>query len=234
MKFYLTVFFVLSVFLFPDKNVQRKIISDSEFNYIFYVTTKESVSVKGAKYYHWYKSGEIHSSLGGSTGNLLHGDYTKSYKDNNLAEQGSFKKGLKNGRWKKWYRNGQLHEIANWNNGLRTGRYLQFSETGELLIGGNFKNNRKNGIWVNGAIKDTMFFKKGVEIEKPKRYTRKPFIKRATGFFEELFRKKEKDSILKEQKVNDAVPKSKKREKKKKSKNQKIRGRQNNSSSLKW
>ncbi|NHF59003.1 hypothetical protein FK220_006610 [Flavobacteriaceae bacterium TP-CH-4] len=221
MKFYLTALLFLSFFLFPSKNVQRKIISDSEFNYTFYVSTEDIAAKKGPRYYYWYKAGEIHSSQGGSAGDLLHGDFTKSYKDNNLAEQGSFKKGLKDNLWKKWYKNGQLYEIASWKSGLRTGQYLQFSEAGQVMISGRFKKDMKHGIWINGTTNDTVFFKKGVEIDKPKRYNRKPLTKRITGFFKELFRKKEKNDPSKKQKADKKGLKAKKQPKNKKSKKQK-------------
>lgn len=221
MKFYFHAFVVPFIFLFPSKNPQRKIISDSEFSYTFYVSTKET-KAKDSKHYYWYKSGEIHSSQGGSSGNVLHGEFTKSYKNNNLAEKGSFKNGLKNSVWKRWYKNGQLYEIAQWKNGLRLGDYMQFSENGKVSIRGHYKNNRKHDIWINVPTSDTLYFKKGIKVEKPK----KSLVKKVTGFFKNTFRKKEKDSLqnnqgLIQKKSKPPKPKKKKAAKAKKKKAQK-------------
>lgn len=191
MKFSLTIFFLAFTFFSSNNDIQRRVISDSEFNYTFYILPEETKSNNVLKYYHWYKSGEIHTSQGSSSGSLLHGDYTKSYKNNDLAEKGSFKKGLKSNTWKRWYKNGQLYEISNWKNGLKSGRYAQFSEEGKVLIQGSYKNQRKHGIWINAVTNDTVFFKKGIAKEIPKRYSRKPFMQRSKAFFKNLFAKKE-------------------------------------------
>lgn len=200
MKRYMLFLCLLTCFSFSNtsKNLQRKVISDSEFDYSFHVSINEQPKLKYSKFYFWYKSGEIHSSQGDSSGDLLHGEYTKSYKSNNLAELGVFNKGLKNKIWKKWYKNGQLYEIANWKNGIKIGKYLQFSEEGDILIQGNYKDNNKHGVWVNQATNDTLYFKKGVKIGKPKKYTKKPFVKRLKSFFKNLFKKKEKNNLKKD------------------------------------
>ncbi|WP_282162870.1 toxin-antitoxin system YwqK family antitoxin [Ulvibacterium marinum] len=221
MKFYFHTLVVAFFLLYPNKNPQRKIISDSEFSYTFYVSPKET-NVKNSRHYYWYKSGEIHSSQGGSSGNLLHGEFTKSYKNNNLAEKGSFKNGLKNSIWKRWFKNGQLYEIAYWKNGLRSGDYVQFSENGQVSIEGRYKNNRKHGIWINVPTRDTLHYKKGTKLESPK----KTLVKRVGGFFKDVFSKKEKDSLQNNQvptqkKSKPPKPKKKKALKGKKDKTQK-------------
>lgn len=220
MKFSLTAFFLLFAFLFPNKNVQRKIISDSEFNYTFYVFTEGKSKNKGVKYYHWFKSGEIHSSQGSSSGNLLHGQFTKSYKNNNLAEQGTFKNGLKHKIWKRWYKNGQLYEVVRWKNGSKSGNYIQFSENGQPWILGHYKGNRKDGRWINEIANDTVYYKKGIEIEKPKKFSRKPFTQRAKRFIKNLFKKKDSTQVTAD-KANQSpmVSKKKKRNAKKNNSN---------------
>lgn len=200
MKLYLTFFFLIFTFSHANKDIQRRVISDSEFNYTFFILSTKSPSNDVLKHYHWYKSGEIHTSQGSSSGNLLHGVYTKSYKNNNLAEKGNFNKGLKDNTWKRWYKNGRLYEISNWKNGHKFGRYVQFSEEGKVLIEGFYKNQKKHGVWINVATNDTLYFKKGMEVEMPKKYMRKPFVQRTKTFFKKLFTKKEKDNQKKHSK----------------------------------
>lgn len=200
MKLYLTFFFVLSTFSSANKDIQRRVISDNEFNYTFYILSTDTSSNNVAKNYHWYKSGEIHISQGSSSGSLLHGEYTKSYIGYNLAEQGYFKKGLKNNTWKKWRKNGQLYEISNWKNGHRSGRYAQFTEDGKISIQGAYKNKRKHGVWINTATRDTLYFKKGIAIEKAKKHSRKTIMQKMKTFSKGLFAKKEKDGLKKDSK----------------------------------
>ncbi len=224
MKLYLAIVFVLAPLFSLNNDLQRKIISDSEFSYTFYVTTKNKTKKIGPRFYYWFKSGEIHSSQGGSSGDLLHGDFTKSYKNNNLAEQGRFKNGLKDKLWKRWHSNGQLYEITRWNNGIRTGKYVQFSEGGEMTIQGAFKNSKKHGVWVSGVSKDTVFYKNGEEIARPKKYDRPPFTKRAVSFVKELFKNKRKDSLAQEPKIEKEKKTSKKQVEKVKKKKKSVSG----------
>ena len=49
--------------------------------------------------YYWFKSGEIHQSISSSGGFVLHKNYLKYFKSNQLAEEGAFSYGLKDGEW---------------------------------------------------------------------------------------------------------------------------------------
>lgn len=165
-----TFFFTIAVFLllsFSDPYAIKR-ITDGNFRYEFYVTDKQ-VSPKGEKTYYWFKGGKIHSTQSGLTGSILNGPYIKMYLSNQLAEQGNFKKGLKDGLWKTWYPNGTLETTQQWHNGIKKGKYYYYSNSGELIQKGTFKKNLKQGQWIDGATNDTVRYKKGIIfVEKPK------------------------------------------------------------------
>lgn len=189
MKLYIVLFIFLASPYSLNEKKQRKIISENGYNYVFYVSPNVKVSTKENKEYYWYKSGKIHSSIGGYFGDLLDGNYTKSHHHNDILEQGEYKKGLKDKRWKKWYKNGKLRELLDWNNGLKSGQYFEYSENGEILLKGKYKNNTKHGIWVNLKTKDTLYFKKGKAFDKQLK-VKKTFKERIKGFLMVFLRKK--------------------------------------------
>ncbi len=69
-------------------------------------------------YYYWYSANVIHLTQGGFSGKLLNGSYDEFYANNNLKQQGNFKKGLKDGVWKSWDENGTLTQVSTWKNGI--------------------------------------------------------------------------------------------------------------------
>lgn len=192
----------------PSYNeVQKKVLRNGDYDIECYVSLKEGPSFKEDKLYHWYKSGEIHTSRYGAGGSVLHKTYSKFYKTNQLVEQGEFFYGLKNGIWKTWFGSGQLKETTEWYKGERTGHYVSYDSLGTVIEKGRFKKNRRTGTWVNLQTKDTIVYKKGdvfVKEEKPKK----------EGFFKRLF--KQKDNKDKEKKRK-ASKKKKKKNKKTKS-----------------
>lgn len=97
---------VLSLLSFQEwePNLKKR-ISDTSYRYEFYVT-KDEPRVKSDRIYYWFKGGTIHNSENGISGELLHDVFEKFYLNNQLAEKGEFKKGLKVGLWKTWYANG--------------------------------------------------------------------------------------------------------------------------------
>ncbi|MEE9363933.1 MAG: hypothetical protein V3U92_15135 [Cellulophaga sp.] len=216
MKFQYVLFLSLFCFHMLNNDIQRKIISDKDYNYVFYVSIEELSSYKVYKEYFWYKSGEVHSSIGSSFGDVLHGVYTKSYLNKNIAEQGSYKKGLKDNLWKKWHTNGMLDETVNWNEGLRSGTYSQYTENGKILQVGKYKNNRKHGEWINKQTADTLYFDTGAEIKKPvkknalKGKKEKNFKNKIKTFFGRLFSKKGKKRKVKKKRKNKKDKKGKK------------------------
>lgn len=169
MKLFFTLIFIIGSIQYVDNDGSRRIISDDNFNYVFYISTKKINNYKNYKEYYWYKTGKVNASKGGSNGKLLHGNYKKTYKDRVLAEQGDFHYGLKDKEWIRWYDNGKIKEISNWNKGVLSGKFKEYQESGELLFTGTYRNNRKQGRWINHQLKDTIYFKKGEQtVDKPK------------------------------------------------------------------
>ncbi|WP_374226258.1 toxin-antitoxin system YwqK family antitoxin [Flavobacterium oreochromis] len=72
-------------------------------------------------------------------GELLQGEYKKFYHSNQLAEQGTFKKGLRVGTWKTWYENGKLATVSKWSKGLKRGKSIYYNTEGNVIEIGTFK-----------------------------------------------------------------------------------------------
>ncbi len=246
MKLFFTLIFVIGSVQYVDNDGSRRIISDDNFNYVFYISDKNSNNYKNYKDYYWFKTGKVNSSKGGSNGKLLHGIYKKSYKDRVLAEQGEFHYGLKDKEWVSWYNNGEIKEIHNWNKGIATGKYQKYLESGELLITGTYRSNRKHGRWINHQVKDTLYFKKGEtvveqpeeeKIEKTEDVEKKNFLSKVKDFFKSfknIFKKKtpeEKEELKKQKEIKkkqkELDKKRKELTKKKKSKKDKDQTKQN-------
>lgn len=94
------------------------------------------------KQYYWFKSQKILITQGGSSGSLLNGDYESFYKNNQLAEKGLFKKGLKDGTWKSWNQNGILIHQENWSKGTQIGKQLYYNQDGLIQKTIIYKSNQ--------------------------------------------------------------------------------------------
>jgi hypothetical protein len=120
--------------------------------------------------YTWFYGGQIHSTQGGYTGKLLHGEYTSVYTSKTLKESGEYKYGLKHGIWKYWYENGNLKCIQRWKNGLLNGVTLNYNESGELISKDTFKKGRRHGYscsyQMNREISKQLY-KNNVKVIKP-------------------------------------------------------------------
>lgn len=145
-----------------------KRISDKDFRYEFYTIDKD-ITIKHHKTYFWFKGGLIHKAEGGVSGQLLHGEYKKHYHSNQLAEQGTFKKGLKVGLWKNWFENGATESTQEYSNGQKHGNFYSYNIEGKMLEKGFYRSGKKQGYWINFTKKDTIRYKKGkIFIPKPK------------------------------------------------------------------
>jgi hypothetical protein len=145
-----------------------KRISDANFRYEFYTTDKE-VKPKADKIYYWFKGGLIHNAQAGTAGMLLNGPFVKMYHSNQLAEQGTFKNGLKTGLWKTWYPNGIVETTQKWGNGVKSGMFYHFDENGIMTEKGKYSSGRKQGKWVDLVKNDTISYKNGIlSVKKPK------------------------------------------------------------------
>jgi hypothetical protein len=205
---------IITLFLlsFSDPYTIKR-ISDANFRYEFY-TTQKKIKPKTNRIYYWFKGGLIHNAESGIAGELLHDKFIKMYHNNQLAEEGRFRKGLKTGLWKTWYQSGVLESNQKWSNGLRSGRYNHYDEKGNLTETGLYASNRKEGTWIDFIKKDTVAYKKGIiyvkkvkpvdeekeakklktNQEKNKKESHKTVDCKSTkeSFFQRLFKKKKK------------------------------------------
>lgn len=163
--FYISL--ALLLLSFTDPFLVKR-ISDADYRYEF-STTDKKIHPKKDKVYYWFKGGVVHFAQGGIAGEILNGKYTKTFHNNQLAEQGEFENGLKKGTWKIWHPNGIIQSTQYWKSGIKAGAYYQYDETGEIVLEGNFRNNRKHGKWIDFTKKDTVAYKKGIVfVKKPK------------------------------------------------------------------
>lgn len=170
---YLIVALLLTSFSDP---YAIKRISDANYRYEFYTTSKKP-NPKHDKTYYWFKGGLIHNAQGGIAGELIDAKFVKMYHSNQLAEQGFFKNGLKVGLWKTWYPNGTIETTQKWSNGLRSGQFYHYDDKGLMIENGNFKNNQKHGKWVNYTAKDTIEYKKGIIFVKKTKPSKEEIVK---------------------------------------------------------
>jgi len=158
MKFIITLLLFFSYF-----NKSNKVYtSDKEFNYEFYLSDIEQKKYCQKKTYYWFKSGKVQSTVASANGKLLDGFYKKTFKNQQLAEQGFFNKGLKNKVWKSWYESGKLKEVIHWNKGVKSGEYILFDTFGVKQVEGNYRKGLKHGEWIYHEKHDTISFNKSV------------------------------------------------------------------------
>lgn len=223
------IFVVLIAFVFFSfsADVQKRIVRQGEFDIECYISLKKVNHLNNKKLYHWYKSGEIHYSQSNIGGSVLHNEYLKYYRSNQLAEKGIFNYGLKTGVWKSWYENGNLKERILWDNGILSGQYALYNSGGKVILEGKYNKNYRVGKWIDYKAKDTIYYKKDVMFdERPKgfveRFLRKKDSLEKVEIKLERFNKKKTDSIkrvkLKKErfvkKRNDSINKAQKKIKK--------------------
>ncbi len=163
------VILIITLFCFAfTTDVQKRVIRDKEYDIECFVTSKALKNYNNKKMYYWFRSGKVHRSVSSSGGFLLHGNYSKFFKDNRLAEQGEFSQGLKHGAWKTWYKNGQLKTKEYWDNGFKEWGFTSFDSLGNPVLKGHYRNNKRAGKWIDFANKDTLYYKDNTPYkEKP-------------------------------------------------------------------
>ncbi len=187
---YLFFISMSSVMLFGCKSMEaptafnKRIISNTEFKEQFFITDATPVAKKDVSYY-WFKSQQVHTSQEDYAGELIHGVYTKYYYNNQVAEKGTFNKGLKTGLWNSWDAQGNLTLREKWKNGKRSGQQVTYDSINKIGSRGNYIHGKRSGKWIFPSLGDTVVYKKGA-IYKPKvRDTLK------LGIFQKLFKKKD-------------------------------------------
>ena len=138
----------------------KKRVTDTEYRYEFF-TNSNTPKVKTGRHYYWFRAGAIHTSEFGASGQVLDGMFEKYYLSSQLAEKGTFDKGLKQGEWKNWFTDGKLAERIQYSQGLRNGPYFKHSTQGAVTEEGFYKNDQKHGRWINYSSNDTIVYKDG-------------------------------------------------------------------------
>ncbi|MDD2987159.1 hypothetical protein [Flavobacterium sp.] len=151
--------------------IQKKKITDVNFRYEFFTSSKKT-NIQQGRIYYWFKAGAIHTTENGSAGELLHSGFEKFYLDNQLAEKGSFSYGQKEGSWRTWHKNGLLDTKQYWQDGRKHGAFFSYNTNGVLVEKGSFKKGNKNGRWINFIKKDTILYKNGVVYIKKVKLTK--------------------------------------------------------------
>jgi hypothetical protein len=178
-----------------------KRISDKNFRYEFYATSKK-ISLSKNKTYFWFKGGLIHEAEFGVSGEVLNGSFKKYFHSNQLAQQGVFRKGLKVGLWKSWHENGKIETTQIWRSGQKNGKFVKYNNTGEIIEKGNYKRNSKHGMWIDMIKKDSLTYKKGAIFFKKIKLTKEE---------KKEIRLEEKENDKKTQKTNPKEQKPPKR-----------------------
>lgn len=166
MKFYIFPITLILLSFNTLNDLQKKIVTDDNFTYEFFVDTDNLKNHSTKKEYFWYRNGAIISSFGQTNGDVLDGIYIKKYVSHQLATQGSFSKGLKNNTWMHWFENGQIKELIEWNHGYKSGKYESYNNKGAIELKGHYSNNKKSGKWISYISKDTLYYKKGNIVTK--------------------------------------------------------------------
>ena len=106
------------------------------------------------KFYFWYRSQQVISTQGASSGTLLNGAFEAFFPNKQLSQKGSFKKGLKHGEWLYWRKDGTLRLSEEWHKGaIRIQQ--QYNENGQPI-----KTISTHGSHFSSAVGDTLIVRK--------------------------------------------------------------------------
>lgn len=125
--------------------------------------------------YFWHRNGQLRSTRGDFSGNILHGNYQEFDKSGRMLEKGTFYYGTKDGEWKSWNRNGEIIRLENWKKGFLINR-TSFELSKRIVE--NYKQNQLDSrrTTFNDNHKDSVErYRKGVLIDKNKRHLKSIF-----------------------------------------------------------
>jgi hypothetical protein len=111
------------------------------------------------KFYTWTKSQKIQTTQGGASGDLLNGLYSSFYKNNQLEEQGEYKRGLKHGKWIKWNDDGIIIWECRFRKGKKIGRELNYNNEGALIF-----ERKYFGRTIRTQKEDSVIIQRGSEL----------------------------------------------------------------------
>ena len=85
------------------------------------------------RFYYWYKAQHVLTTQGGSSGQILHGEFEAFYDSKQLSKKGTFTKGLKDDEWLYWRKDGTLIKSENWKRGKLSGIETHYNSRGEAF-----------------------------------------------------------------------------------------------------
>lgn len=142
----------------------RRSFKQNDKHVVFFIRDEDKRELRSFKqdvWYHWFKSQQILSTQGGSGGTLLEGEYLAYFYNKQLAEKGSFRRGVKNGEWLYWNSLGFLIHKERWNNG-RLVKSESYDELGQIQSEKRIRGNK-----LIQKEHDTLsIFKKGILVER--------------------------------------------------------------------
>jgi len=136
--------------------------------------------------YYWHRNGQLRSTRGDYSGNILHGNYQEFDKSGRLLEKGMYHYGTKDGEWKSWSKNGEISKLEQWDKGFLK-RRVNFDPPKCTIE--NYKHNQLDGrriVFNNNSKESEEHFKKGVQVIKNKKTLKFSFYHRPKKKKEEL------------------------------------------------
>lgn len=105
--------------------------------------------------YFWHRNGQLRSTSGDYSGNILHGSFQEFDKSGKMLEKGTYYFGAKDGEWKSWNRDGVIIKLEKWNRGFLHQR-IRYNLPGFVLE--KYKHNQLNfrRIVLNNNEKDSV------------------------------------------------------------------------------
>ena len=149
----------------------HSVISEENGRVFQYYIVYQEVGLKtnSQVMYFWHRNGQLRSTKGGYSGNVLHGDFQEFDKSGRMLGKGTYYYGTKNGEWKTWNRNGEIIRLEKWDKGF-LGRRISYDFSKSTIE--NFKKNQLNGrrIVLNNNHKESVeHFRNGIKITRGRR-----------------------------------------------------------------
>ncbi len=145
----------------------RRSVKQDDLQMIFFVRDEDKSrpnTSRNDSWYHWFKSQKIITTQGGSDGLLLEGLFTAFFTNKQLAQKGSFQKGLKVKSWEYWRMDGSLKMTEQWRRGALIQKEF-YDEEGSLI------RLEKKSLWKNKVYtSDSIWIHKGEELVQLKTY----------------------------------------------------------------
>lgn len=154
-----------------DVDNYRHTVSNGMGKFVFRVLSGDGKSTGTSEkyWYSWYSGNEIHSTQGGYSGRLLHGEFLAYYPTRGLKQNGIYDHGLKSGKWTFWRENGTLESVLLYRKGIAEGRFVRYDSLGHASELGKYRNGVLHGRLLRYISMDGMqvtHYNKGIVIKQ--------------------------------------------------------------------